>query len=121
MEGSFEGKRKTTEDFQTHKFERSTIVKHVDNLKVTDGVFYSETTSKSDYQRAIEEDQPIRRNTYTKEEVENLNIDSSQITTIRRRTWTKEELEDLKKKTTETVKYKSIERPQQVKLFKHSF
>lgn len=92
------------------KVERSQIIRHEDNLKVTDGQFYSQTTSKSDYQREIEEDKPLRRNTYTKEEADNLNITSETTevsTTIRRRTWTKEELE--------AVKYKSIERPQQIK------
>lgn len=77
------------------------------NLVVNDGQFYSETTSKTDYQREIEEERSIRRNTFTKEEVENLNIDSSETTTIRRRTWTKEDFD--------AVKYKQPERPQQVK------
>lgn len=103
IEGTFEGKR--TEDFQTHKFERSQIVRHEDNLKITGGQFYSETTSKIDFHRETEDDSPIRRNTYTKDEEE---------TTIRRRTWTKEELEAVRQKANEP-KYKPIERPTQVK------
>lgn len=115
VEGTFEGKRRTTDDFSSYKIERSQIIRHEDNLKVTDGKFFSETTSKKDYQRETEEDKPIRRNTYTKEEIENLNIDSSEITTIRRRTWTKEDLEALKQTTDEKTKYKTVERPQQIK------
>jgi hypothetical protein len=109
VEGTFEGRRRT-DDYSVFKAERSTIIRQHDNLKVTDGQFYSQTTSQSDYQREIEEDKPLRRNTYTKEEAENLNITSetSEVsTTIRRRTWTKEELE--------AVKYKTIDRPQQIK------
>jgi hypothetical protein len=104
VEGTFEGQRKTME---VHRAERSQIIRHEDNLKITDGQFYSETTSKSDYQREIEENRQIRRNTFTKEEVENLNEDLTESTTIRRRTWTKEDFD--------AIKYKQPERPQQVK------
>lgn len=109
VEGTFEGRR--TEDYQVHKFERSQIVRREDNLKISDGEFYSQTTNKSSYQREIEEDQPLRRNTYTKEE-DDLNEKS-----IRRRTWTKEELEAVRQKAIddEKPKYKPIDRPQQVK------
>lgn len=107
VEGTFEGKR--SDDFKAFKMERSQIVRHDDNLTVTGGQFYSETTSKTAYQREIEEDSPVRRNTYTKEE--------SEAQTIRRRTWTKEELEAVRIKAVEDEKprYKPIERPTQVK------
>ena len=118
IEGNFEGKRKTKEDFKTIQVERSQIIRHEDNLKITDGHFYGETTSRMDYQREIEEDKPIRRNTYTKEEVENLNVETSEISTIRRRTWTKEDFEAQgypQKQDESPTKYKPIERPQQIR------
>lgn len=98
IEGTFEGRR--SEDYTSFKSERSQIVRHEDNLTVTGGQFYGETTSKTAYNKEIEEDSKTRRNTYTKEE-------SDATETIRRRTWTKEELE--------AVRYKPIERPTQVK------
>lgn len=105
VEGTFEGRR--TDDFTSHKFEKSQIIRHEDNLKITGGQFYGETTSKMDFHRETEEDSLIRRNTYTKDEDE---------TTIRRRTWTKEELEAVRQKVAdEKPKYKPIERPTQVK------
>lgn len=110
IEGKFEGKKTTTtEDFST--FERSKIVRHEDNLKITGGQFYSQTTSKSDYQRESEDEfSTVRRNTYTK--------DDEETTTIRRRTWTKEDFEENLKKIKEdekSPKYKQIERPQQTR------
>lgn len=107
VEGTFEGRR--SEDFKVHKTERSTIVRHEDNLRISGGQFFSETTSKTDFQREIEEDSPIRRNTYTKEETD--------VETIRKRTWTKEELEAVRQKVKddEKPKYKPIERPTQYK------
>lgn len=107
MEGTFEGKRRN-ESFVVA--ERSQIIRHEDNLKVTDGQFYSQTTSQKDYQRETENDKPGRRNTYTKEEVDNLNMttETTEVsTTIRRRTWTKEDFD--------AIKYKTLERPQQIK------
>lgn len=107
VEGTFEGRR--SEDFKIHKTERSTIVRHEDNLRITGGQFYGETTSKKDFTREVEEDSPIRRNTYTKEETD--------VETIRKRTWTKEELEEVRRrvKEDEKPKYKPIERPTQYK------
>lgn len=107
VEGTFEGRR--SEDFKAHKTERSTIVRHEDNLRITGGQFFSETTSKTDFTREVEEDSPIRRNTYTKEETD--------VETIRKRTWTKEELEEVRRrvKEDEKPKYKPIERPTQYK------
>lgn len=120
IEGTFEGKRRT-EDFKIVQVERSQIIRHEDNLKITDGQFYGETTSRKDYQREVQEDKPIRRNTYTKEEMENLNIETTETTevsSIRRRTWTKEDFEAHKlpqKPDDSQVKYKPVERPQQIK------
>lgn len=117
IEGTFEGMRKTTEDFKVVQTERSQIIRHEDNLKITDGKFYGETTSRKDYQREVEEDKPMRRNTYTKEEVENLNIETTEFSTIRRRTFTKEDFEahGYPQKPDEPKKYKPFERPQQIK------
>ena len=117
IEGTFEGKRKT-EDYKVVQVERSQIIRHEDNLKVTDGQFYGQTTSRTDYQREVEKDKPIRRNTYTKEEIENLNFETTEVSTIRRRTFTKEDFEDTKlakKPDDSPVKYTTVERPQQIK------
>lgn len=87
-------------------------------MKVTDGQFYGQTTSRTDYQREVEKDKPIRRNTYTKEEIENLNFETTEVSTIRRRTFTKEDFEATKlpqKPDDSPVKYKTVERPQQIK------
>ena len=118
IEGTFEGKRKTNEDFKIVQSERSRIIRHEDNLKISDGTFYGQSISRTDYQREVDEDKPIRRNTYTKEEIDNLNFESTEVSTIRRRTWTKEELEAIKhpqKPDDSHPKYKQIDRPQQIK------
>lgn len=110
MEGSFEGRR--SEDYKFQKTEKMKVIRHEDNLKVSEGKFFSQTTSQMDYQREIVEDQPIRRNTYTKEEESETNE-----TRIRKRTWTKEELEEIRLKVQEgeKPKYKPIERSTQIK------
>lgn len=92
--------------------EKTKPFKPQDNLTITTGEFYSQTTSQKDFTREIEEDTQIRRNTYTKEE-----SDLIDTTSIRKRTWTKEELEAVRQKVRddEKPKYKPVERPTQVK------
>lgn len=110
MEGKFEGRR--SDDYRFQQTDKIEIVRHEDNLKVSEGKFFSQTTSQKDYQREIEEDQPFRRNTYTKDE----EFETSEVK-IRKRTWTKEELEEIRLKVQdgEKPKYKTIERPTQFK------
>lgn len=107
--GTFEGRR--SDDYRYQQTSKSEIIRHEDNIKVSQGTFYSQTTSQKDYQREVIEDEPLRRNTYTKEESE------LEETKIRRRTWTKEELEEIRMKVQEDnkPKYKPIDRPTQVK------